>query len=692
MPFKSKAQSRLFRALEAQGKLPKGTASRWARHTPSMKKLPERKKTALQLLKQADDAAQGQGPPPGLRNAVGAVNTCGNCIRFTGNTCSKYKVAVGRTMTCDDWKPHTGSMRITIDQPDFKVPDFSAELSGSAKLGSISNDGHTSPGAPLRPLPGIAFNQSPAQQPSAGPAPASPSNGLSELGSNQNVIKNQVTPPAQPGQPVGQPAAQQPGSQPAPATAQPSPMSATDFASRAGDPTSLHTLLFQQTQQSLGQQQPVQPQAKVASNPFAQAAGLTKSADLFSLFGAKPPGNKPKPLQAAAPKPPAAPAAPAPTPTPAPAAAPKPAAPSGPLDWLRNTGIYNAQARTPSPQARPAAPAQAPAPAPVAQPRQQPATPPAQRPPTQSQQLQQQLGGRSALERLRLAGGYNSAGGGRFSGQLAWSQSDADRRRAEAVREGRPTGDEGWKSDSVVRPDVPLGPDGGVRADFLRPAPQPAPKFTDQDLEQLKADQRARRATTQQQPAQPMTTAFNTRNYAQAEARANRLIQQWEDRRNQGLVSDAQMTQFRDELQGRLAAMRSGGSQDDAARQIAVQRRSAQQQQQPPVAAAPSPYQRSTPAQAPAPAPEPQPAPVQQAFPNPMAPVAPPGQPLPAAEPPPPAFMPPAQDPEPAPAPPPSQAAPANPASYLGSEIAAGTAPESGSSDTPSAAPNMAGD
>lgn len=44
MPFKSKAQMRLFFAKEKRGELPKGTAKRWAHETPSVKKLPEKKK------------------------------------------------------------------------------------------------------------------------------------------------------------------------------------------------------------------------------------------------------------------------------------------------------------------------------------------------------------------------------------------------------------------------------------------------------------------------------------------------------------------------------------------------------------------------------------------------------------------------------------------------------------------------
>jgi hypothetical protein len=42
MPFKSKAQARFMFAAESHGELPKGTAKRWAKHTPDIKKLPEK--------------------------------------------------------------------------------------------------------------------------------------------------------------------------------------------------------------------------------------------------------------------------------------------------------------------------------------------------------------------------------------------------------------------------------------------------------------------------------------------------------------------------------------------------------------------------------------------------------------------------------------------------------------------------
>ena len=44
MPFQSKSQMRAFRAKEAEGEMPKGTAHKWAHETPGgIKGLPERK-------------------------------------------------------------------------------------------------------------------------------------------------------------------------------------------------------------------------------------------------------------------------------------------------------------------------------------------------------------------------------------------------------------------------------------------------------------------------------------------------------------------------------------------------------------------------------------------------------------------------------------------------------------------------
>jgi hypothetical protein len=43
MPAKSRAQLRFLFSAEARGELPKGTAKRWAKHTPDIKALPEKK-------------------------------------------------------------------------------------------------------------------------------------------------------------------------------------------------------------------------------------------------------------------------------------------------------------------------------------------------------------------------------------------------------------------------------------------------------------------------------------------------------------------------------------------------------------------------------------------------------------------------------------------------------------------------
>lgn len=44
MPFKSKSQQKWMFAAEARGEIKKGTAKRWAKHTPSIKELPEKAK------------------------------------------------------------------------------------------------------------------------------------------------------------------------------------------------------------------------------------------------------------------------------------------------------------------------------------------------------------------------------------------------------------------------------------------------------------------------------------------------------------------------------------------------------------------------------------------------------------------------------------------------------------------------
>lgn len=42
MPFKSKAQVRKFGAMLKRGEISKATFNKWVKHTPNIKKLPER--------------------------------------------------------------------------------------------------------------------------------------------------------------------------------------------------------------------------------------------------------------------------------------------------------------------------------------------------------------------------------------------------------------------------------------------------------------------------------------------------------------------------------------------------------------------------------------------------------------------------------------------------------------------------
>jgi len=48
-PFKSRAQMKRFFAMEKRGELPKGTAKRWAEHTPNIKKLPRKVKRSKKI-------------------------------------------------------------------------------------------------------------------------------------------------------------------------------------------------------------------------------------------------------------------------------------------------------------------------------------------------------------------------------------------------------------------------------------------------------------------------------------------------------------------------------------------------------------------------------------------------------------------------------------------------------------------
>ena len=44
MPFKSKAQVKKFGAMVGRGEISKATFKKWKKHTPNIKKLPERVK------------------------------------------------------------------------------------------------------------------------------------------------------------------------------------------------------------------------------------------------------------------------------------------------------------------------------------------------------------------------------------------------------------------------------------------------------------------------------------------------------------------------------------------------------------------------------------------------------------------------------------------------------------------------
>jgi len=66
MPFKSKAQMRLFFAKERRGELPEGKARQWAHETKDIKGLPEKVAFWRGFFKQADDGGMGDGAGSGF--------------------------------------------------------------------------------------------------------------------------------------------------------------------------------------------------------------------------------------------------------------------------------------------------------------------------------------------------------------------------------------------------------------------------------------------------------------------------------------------------------------------------------------------------------------------------------------------------------------------------------------------------
>ena len=101
MPYKSKAQHRLFRAMEADGELPKGTASEWAHHTPGgIKSLPDKVKKKPLKDKEKDAAADPAGPASILDEADAIFIRTSSC---RGNQHSRepnlLKAAAGTPQT-----------------------------------------------------------------------------------------------------------------------------------------------------------------------------------------------------------------------------------------------------------------------------------------------------------------------------------------------------------------------------------------------------------------------------------------------------------------------------------------------------------------------------------------------------------------------------------------------------------------
>ncbi len=79
MPFKSKAQQRFMFAAEERGEIPKGTAERWADHTPNIKDLPEKKK------KKKDSKEEKDVKKAALRCLVGRLQKTAGLKKIMGH-------------------------------------------------------------------------------------------------------------------------------------------------------------------------------------------------------------------------------------------------------------------------------------------------------------------------------------------------------------------------------------------------------------------------------------------------------------------------------------------------------------------------------------------------------------------------------------------------------------------------------
>lgn len=137
MPFESKAQQRFMFAAESRGELPKGTAKRWAKHTPDIKALPEKKpveetkKSAAvlaivrRLYKQADDP-------------LGAPKPVAKPSPFSESAIGPTDPAVLR--------------RNSLPKPGIMVPKPAPMAMPQPLQAKAANDGTTSPAAPMQQL------------------------------------------------------------------------------------------------------------------------------------------------------------------------------------------------------------------------------------------------------------------------------------------------------------------------------------------------------------------------------------------------------------------------------------------------------------------------------------------------------------------------------------------------------------
>jgi len=137
MPFKSKAQQRWMFAAEERGEVPKGTAKRWADHTPNIKKLPEEKK----MRKSAEQIAHAVL----VKVATGSCATPGKKIKSKGKGQGKARgkgkgpLGIPRDMKTAEQIAH--AVLVKVAEEEGKAPiTIGGRIGGSiigAQLGAI---------------------------------------------------------------------------------------------------------------------------------------------------------------------------------------------------------------------------------------------------------------------------------------------------------------------------------------------------------------------------------------------------------------------------------------------------------------------------------------------------------------------------------------------------------------------------